>query len=185
MTAACMVLSAWFLGRKQITCNPETWSCIFSGLLLIFFGSIMGAINRFGVSEFLAVRLSSFGEVIPGKVFGFGYGTFMLSMGFARMLSGIPKIGRQHHDAEGLAPAPFDIRERKCMENELLKQLAAIEACMDGIAILDREEKYLYLNRSHAEIYGYDDHRELVGKTWRIFYSEEEIRRLEQSALPN
>lgn len=184
LTAACMVLSAWFLGRKQITCNPETWSCIFSGLLLIFFGSIMGAINRFGVSEFLAVRLSSFGEVIPGKVFGFGYGTFMLSMGFARMLSGIPKIGRQHHDAEGLAPAPFDIRERKCMENELLKQLAAIEACMDGIAILDREEKYLYLNRSHAEIYGYDDHRELVGKTWRIFYSEEEIRRLEQSALP-
>lgn len=183
-TAACMVLSTWFLGRKLNTCNPETWSCIFSGFLLIFFGSIMGAINRFGVSEFLAVRLSSFGNIVPGKVFGFGYGTFMLSMGFAKMLSDIPRIGRQHRDAEGVAPGPFDITERKSMENELLKQLAAIEACMDGIAILDREERYLYLNRSHAEIYGYDDHRELVGKTWRIFYSEEEIRRLEQSVLP-
>jgi len=77
-----------------------------------------------------------------------------------------------------------DITERTQMEEELRKHLAAMEASMDGMAITDQEGKYIYLNDAHAKMYGYDSPRELVGKTWRVLYYTEEIRRFEQEIIP-
>ncbi|PSP79224.1 hypothetical protein BRC70_00220, partial [Halobacteriales archaeon QH_6_68_27] len=51
-----------------------------------------------------------------------------------------------------------------------LKQAA--DAAMDGIAILDHEEVYRYVNRAHADLYGFDDPEALVGKDWRTLYGE-------------
>jgi PAS domain S-box-containing protein len=64
------------------------------------------------------------------------------------------------------------------------KQSAAMEASMDGMALLNQGGEYLYLNRAHAHVYGYDDPRELIGKTWRVLYRDDEIRRIEQEVVP-
>lgn len=77
-----------------------------------------------------------------------------------------------------------DITERKLLENQLRKQMAAIEVSMDGIAILNEKEEYSYLNPAHARIYGFDSPAELLGKTWRALYSEEEVLRFERDVLP-
>ncbi|BAQ62686.1 circadian input kinase A [Geminocystis sp. NIES-3708] len=57
-----------------------------------------------------------------------------------------------------------------------------IEGFADGIAILNNE-KYIYLNQAHLDLFGYTE-KELLGKSWRSLYSEKEIKRLEEKALP-
>jgi PAS domain S-box-containing protein len=65
---------------------------------------------------------------------------------------------------------------------ELLKR--AMESSIDGMAVLGEDGEYLYVNRAHAELYGYDDPGELVGRTWRCLYDEERIERFEREVLP-
>jgi diguanylate cyclase (GGDEF)-like protein/PAS domain S-box-containing protein len=182
--AGAVAILVLFLGVKRNLRNLEAWTYVFSGFLLIFFGCVMGAISRFSDVSYLAIRTSSLGDVVPGNIFGFLYGSFMLSSGFFKIWSDVQRQGETHHKAGVIEAAPFEVNERKRLEEELLKQLAAIEASMDGIAILEKEGRYVYLNHAHAEIYGYEDHKELVGKTWRIFYGPEEITRFEESILP-
>ncbi len=77
-----------------------------------------------------------------------------------------------------------DITERKLLENQLRKQMVAIEASMDGIAILNEKEEYTYLNPAHARIYGFDSPGELLGRTWRALYYDEEALRFDREVLP-
>ena len=67
-----------------------------------------------------------------------------------------------------------DITERKRAE-EVLKQAQAMEASMDGMAILDTEDQYLYANEAHAEIYSYDDPEVFLGEDWRMCYDEADV----------
>ena len=76
-----------------------------------------------------------------------------------------------------------DISDRKVAEKTLKQQLAAIEAAIDGIAIL-QNNKYIYLNQAHLEIFGYDHPDELLGKSWTKLYSSEELTRFEQEVFP-
>lgn len=64
-----------------------------------------------------------------------------------------------------------------------LKELA-ISSAHDGIALLDAEGKYYYLNDAHAKPFGYDHENELIGKTWHAIYPPEEIERLERDMFP-
>lgn len=75
------------------------------------------------------------------------------------------------------------IRERTSLLRPQ-NQLAAMEATMDGIAILGRNEQYVFLNHAHARIYGYDSPEELLGKSWRILYNQDERQRFEKHILP-
>ncbi|MCI0540883.1 MAG: PAS domain S-box protein [Verrucomicrobiales bacterium] len=77
-----------------------------------------------------------------------------------------------------------DITERKLAEKAGAKQLAAMEAVPDGIAILNHDEVYTYMNEAHAKTYGYDRPEELIGKSWRLLYFEDEIKRIEQEVWP-
>ncbi len=65
-----------------------------------------------------------------------------------------------------------DITARRHAELVLERQLAAIEAAVDGIAIL-QNECHLYLNSSHVKMFGYEQAEELIGKSWRVLYSPE------------
>lgn len=76
-----------------------------------------------------------------------------------------------------------DITERQARESELRMQSAAMKASMDGISILDADEEYIYMNRAHAEVFGYEP-GELIGSTWRRLYGDEEIERIEREAFP-
>ena len=73
--------------------------------------------------------------------------------------------------------------ERKQAEVTLRQQLAAIEAAIDGIAIL-QADTYLYLNQAHLDLFGYERPEELVGKTWRLLYSQAEVERFEHEIFP-
>jgi PAS domain S-box-containing protein len=77
-----------------------------------------------------------------------------------------------------------DITEQRKREEELKGHSEAIEAASDGIAILDDEATYQFVNQAHAEMYGYEAAEGLLGETWRACYGDEEADRLERTALP-
>ncbi len=60
----------------------------------------------------------------------------------------------------------------------------AIDCSMDGIALLDPEGKYYYLNQVHVNMFGYESADELIGKTWQHIYGEAEITRINASIFP-
>ena len=64
-----------------------------------------------------------------------------------------------------------------------LKELA-ISKTHDGIALLDSEGRYYYLNEAHVKPFGYEHENELLGKTWQAIYPPEEIERLERDMVP-
>jgi PAS domain S-box-containing protein len=76
------------------------------------------------------------------------------------------------------------LRERKQAQITLQKHLAVIEAATEGIAILDQNSQYTYLNKAHINIFGYSDASELIGKTWTELYYPEEISRFERELFP-
>ena len=77
-----------------------------------------------------------------------------------------------------------DISDSKKTETTLKRQIAAIEATSEGIGILNETGEYIYLNKAHYEMFGYEKEEELLGKTWREIYYPDEIQRLEQEVFP-
>lgn len=63
-------------------------------------------------------------------------------------------------------------------EAELKRQFAAVEAAIDGIAILS-QDTYTYINKAHVEMFGYTHADELIGKSWQEIYEKSEIHRFQ------
>lgn len=78
----------------------------------------------------------------------------------------------------------IEAHQRKQAEATMEQQLAAIEATINGIAILNKEGRLIYMNTAHAKIYGYDSAAELIGQPWQILYDSEELQRFEQEIMP-
>ncbi|WP_459193528.1 PAS domain S-box protein [Halosimplex sp. J119] len=78
-----------------------------------------------------------------------------------------------------------DITERKERERELAARSAAMEQASDGIAILDENSVYQFVNQAHADVYGYDDPGAFLDETWEMCYHEEERERLAEEAVPS
>lgn len=92
----------------------------------------------------------------------------------------------------GFASIIRDVTERKSLEAErdatrnlLAEQMAAIEASSDGISITDSEGHYIFANRSHAAIFGFDDPARMIGHHWASFYAPGEAARLARQVLPH
>jgi PAS domain S-box-containing protein len=62
-------------------------------------------------------------------------------------------------------------------------QSAAMEASMDGIAILNPAGEYTYMNQAHADVFDYDADT-LIGSSWQRLYDDDEITRIEQKVFP-
>jgi diguanylate cyclase (GGDEF)-like protein/PAS domain S-box-containing protein len=77
-----------------------------------------------------------------------------------------------------------DITERKQAEAKLRQQTDAMDAAIDGMAILNAEGEYVYLNKAHVKVYGYDNVGELIGKSWRILYDSDVIQYFDQEIMP-
>ena len=73
--------------------------------------------------------------------------------------------------------------ERYDTERELQQRSSAIEASIDGIAILNGDGEYTFVNRAHADIYGYADPEALRGNTWHMCYDDEEIEWFESEVF--
>jgi len=78
----------------------------------------------------------------------------------------------------------LDITDRKQAEKQLQQQAAAMAAARDGIAILNANGEYVYLNEAHVKIFGYNSASELLGKSWQVLYDEAELQRLANEAVP-
>ncbi len=77
-----------------------------------------------------------------------------------------------------------NITDRKKAEAKLKEQTDAMEAAIDGLAILDVNQNFIYMNKSYAAIHGYEDAHELIGGSWRILYHIEELIRFSQEINP-
>ena len=78
-----------------------------------------------------------------------------------------------------------DIGDRKLAEKKLQQQAAAIAAATDGIAILNAQGEFIYLNEAHVKIFGYDSDLELLGKSWEMLYDKAQLHRLSAEFMPD
>ena len=85
---------------------------------------------------------------------------------------------------QGAIVVNLDITERKEAEDKIKKQTDAMEAAIEGMALLNKDEEYTYMNQAHARIYGYENAGELIGKSWRILYDADEIQRFDAEIMP-
>jgi PAS domain S-box-containing protein len=74
-----------------------------------------------------------------------------------------------------------DITERRREEKRLKQQLMAIEAATDGIAILNYDGMFTYLNGAYVKQFGYTNANQLIGKSWEAVH---EYDRLRSAVLP-
>jgi two-component system cell cycle sensor histidine kinase/response regulator CckA len=74
-------------------------------------------------------------------------------------------------------------REAKSAET-VRRQTLAMESAVDGMAILNAQGEFTYLNSAHAHVFGYEDPSELIGKTWRALYDSAEVAVFESTVLP-
>ncbi len=77
-----------------------------------------------------------------------------------------------------------DITKYKHADGMLRLQSDAMQAAIDGLAILDASLNFIYNNNSHARIYGYNDSIELIGASWHILYDESESQRFGSVIIP-
>jgi len=88
----------------------------------------------------------------------------------------------------GGKPAGFitvlDITERKEAEEELLKHRRAMQASMDGMAILNAKGEYIYVNQAHIDIYGYNSKNDFLGRSWNFLYDRDERIRFKNEIIP-
>lgn len=62
---------------------------------------------------------------------------------------------------------------------------AAIDVSADGVAITDAEGHYIYMNPTHASMFGYASVEDCLGLHWNTFYSEAVLRIFERDVFPS
>jgi len=63
------------------------------------------------------------------------------------------------------------------------KLIAAIDTSKEGLAILDKDGNYVFLNTAHQEMFKYSD-GEMLGKSWTILYTEKQIEYFVKNVFP-
>ena len=78
----------------------------------------------------------------------------------------------------------WDITTQKQEENKRAHLQRAIDQGVEGVALLDQNGRYTYINRAHAGMYGYtvDD---LIGQFWKILYSKDQLAFIDRNCLPH
>jgi PAS domain S-box-containing protein len=61
--------------------------------------------------------------------------------------------------------------------------IRAIDHGLEGLAFLDKEGCFTYMNQAHAVIYGYRP-QELIGRSWKALYAPEWIAKIEELNIP-
>lgn len=75
----------------------------------------------------------------------------------------------------------LDIEEAN---NLNLKLNHTIENAMEGIALLDAEGRYEYVNNLHVVMFGYKSSEEMIGASWKMIYAEPEIAIIQDKIFP-
>lgn len=87
-------------------------------------------------------------------------------------------------DDGGAVTMVADITSAKATERVLAQRAAAIDASQDGVAVTDEEGRFVYMNRSHMEMFGYQREEDVIGQHWSILYDKAHAERIEREAMP-
>jgi len=60
----------------------------------------------------------------------------------------------------------------------------AVDASMDGVAVLDDDGEYRYVNDAYAEMHGVENPERMVGWSWQRLYGDDQAERLETTVMP-
>lgn len=85
---------------------------------------------------------------------------------------------------EGFAAIMRNISGRKKSEARIAEQIAALDASHDGIALTDPQGSFVFMNKAHAQMFGYDDPNEFIGRKWSVLYDDEEAKRIDEEVMP-
>lgn len=77
-----------------------------------------------------------------------------------------------------------DITELKRTQLALQSRLAAMEASIDGIAIIDVSDRLAGVNKAFAAAFGFADAESMMGQLWTVLFDAEENRRFETDIQP-
>jgi PAS domain S-box-containing protein len=102
-----------------------------------------------------------------------------------------PSEGDDSGEPAGFAAIIRDVSARKLGEAEraatearLARQVAAVEASDDGIAITGADGDFIFVNQAHAAMFGFDKPEALIGQPWSVLYDAEEADRIAEEAMP-
>src|SRR6056297_1657327 len=112
-----------------------------------------------------------------GKIVGLANHTVLIAKDGSeyQIADSAAPIKDDEEDITGVVLVFRDVTEKHRIQEKLKEQSEAIEASIDGMAILDENGKYVYANEAHARIYGYDSPEEFLGRSWKILYDKEEL----------
>jgi PAS domain S-box-containing protein len=74
-----------------------------------------------------------------------------------------------------------ELKKEKSYQEKLNYQQGAMDLTLEGIAILDKDKKYNYINDSYVKINGFDNQKEFENKDWTMVYSDKEISKINKS----
>ncbi|MCO6430761.1 MAG: PAS domain S-box protein [Deltaproteobacteria bacterium] len=72
----------------------------------------------------------------------------------------------------------------KKFELELKRRSIALESTADGMAILDHREHFQFVNQSLLRMFGFKSAQHLLGKSWHVLYTKQEVQRIERIIKP-
>jgi PAS domain S-box-containing protein len=84
----------------------------------------------------------------------------------------------------GVIGVSIDVTEWFEAEQALRTHRAAMEASIDGMAMLGADLSLRFVNGAFLRMHGRRELEDLSGKSWRSLFEPEEARRLESAALP-
>jgi len=76
-----------------------------------------------------------------------------------------------------------DITDQKHQHESLVRLQRAVEHGMEGLALLNADGLYTYMNPAHAALFGFEV-EELIEKSWKELYGPEQQATIEQYHLP-
>jgi PAS domain S-box-containing protein len=98
------------------------------------------------------------------------------------------RIYQPLHDSNGKAKwvmgYGLDLTSIKSIESVLNKMTIAVQDAMDGIAVINDEGRYVYVNEAHIKMFGYSNDHDFIGKRWHMLYEQNEIDYLEKKIFP-
>jgi len=110
--------------------------------------------------------------------------TDLLELNNGRLLERYSQVQQRNGQIIAYVWSYRDVTDRQ-QQAKVLQQLAtAFQIATEGMAILNGDQQYVYLNQAHARIFGYNTPEELIGQSWQILYNPAEVDRLKQDMVP-
>jgi PAS domain S-box-containing protein len=76
-----------------------------------------------------------------------------------------------------------DITDHRKLEDLSQQQAAAMKASIDGLIVFSANNEIIFANQASANLYGYNDASEMIGKSWKVLFSEQDIERIQYEIL--